>query len=121
MSVQGMSLLRDHSVISGVQREGFFAGAQLHLTDDHLDGGLARVLVFFEILSPNERNHGLLQLVPTAPVKIVRRASTGRLARFAQHVLGNAGQCVFFHTSFCSSPRCGVTDPTTQPPRKDPS
>lgn len=116
MSVQGVPLLRDHGVVSGVERQGFVPRDQVHLADDHLDGGLSRVLVFLEVLPPNQCDHGLLQLVVTAADKIVSGASAGRLAGLAQHVLGDAGQSVFFHTPFSQHLARCVTGTTRQLP-----
>lgn len=118
MSMQGMSLLRDRSVIGGVQGDGLVTGDELDLADDHLDRGFARILVFFKILTSNQRDHGLLQRVLAAAVQVMRGAAAGRFASLVQHGLGNGGQRVFFHTLFCSTPPLGVTVITGQPPRK---
>lgn len=118
MSVQGMPLLGDHRVVGRVEHDRLLAGNQLDLADDHLDSGLARILVFFEILALNQRDQGLLQFVLTAAVQVVRGSTAGRFAGLIQRGLGNGGQRVFFHTLFCSTPPHGVTVTTGQPPRK---
>lgn len=118
MSAQGMSLLRDHGVVGGVEHDRLLAGNQLDLADDHLDRGLTRIFMFFEILALNQRNQGLLQFALAAAVQVVRGSTAGRFAGLIQHGLGNGGQRVFFHTLFCSTPPLGVTVITGQPPRK---
>lgn len=118
MSMQGMSLLRDRSVIGGVQGDGLVTGDELDLADDHLDRGFARILVFFKILTSNQRDHGLLQRVLAAAVQVMRGAAAGRFASLVQHGLGNGGQRVFFHAPSLQLTASRVTGTTRESPRE---
>lgn len=118
MSAQGMSLLRDHGVVGGVEHDRLLAGNQLDLADDHLDRGLTRILVFFEILALNQRDQGLLQFVLTAAVQVVRGSTAGRFAGLIQHGLGNGGQRVFFHAPSLQLTASRVTGTTRESPRE---
>jgi len=115
--VQGVTLLRDHGVLGRTELHGFVAGDELHPARDHLDRGLARVLVFLEVLALGQRDHGLLQRVLAAAVEVVGGTPAGRLARLGEHVLGNGGQRVFFHGPSLqsgSSPVTGTTCPSSR-------